>query len=52
MVSKKYVSKTYTFDLSTAKSCISRLCTNPFGDPPPPPPNLILKWGEKHINTA
>ena len=39
------------FELSTVKNCISRLCTNPLGDPPPPP-HLIPKSGEKHVNTA
>ena len=35
-VSKKQVSKTVIFELSKVKNCISRLCTNPLGDPPPP----------------
>ena len=33
------------------KNCISRLCTNPLGDPPPPP-DLFPKQGENHVNTA
>ena len=32
------------------KNCISRLWTNPLGDPPPPCP--IPKQGEKHMKTA
>ena len=50
-VSKKQVSKTSIFELPGVKNCISRLCTNPLGDPPPPP-DLIPKSGEKHVNTA
>ena len=37
MVSKKQVSKTSIFELPGVKNCISRLCTNPLGDPPPHP---------------
>ena len=37
------------FELPRVKSCISRLCTGPSGDPPP---ELIPEWGEKHVNTA
>ena len=33
-VSEKYVSKTSIFELPRVKNCISRLCTNPLGDPP------------------
>ena len=40
-ISKKQVSKTSIFELPGVKNCISRLCTNPLGDPPPPPPDLI-----------
>ena len=38
MVSKKQVSKTSIFELPRVKSCTSKLCTNPLGDPPPPSP--------------
>ena len=31
--------KNMIFELSTVKNCISRLCTDPLGDPPPPAPN-------------
>ena len=34
---KKKVSKTSIFEVPGVKNCISRLCTNPLGDPPPPP---------------
>ena len=37
-ISKKQVSKTLNFELPGVKNYISRLCTNPLGDPPPPPP--------------
>ena len=32
------VSNTLIFELPGVKSCISRLCTNPLGDPPENPP--------------
>ena len=51
-MSKKQGSKTLIFELPRVTNCISRLCTNPLGDPPPPPPDLIPKQGEKHVNTA
>ena len=50
-ISKKQVSKTLIFELPKVKNCISRLCTNPLGDPPPPR-DLIPKLDEKHANTA
>ena len=37
-ISKKQVLKTSIFELPRLKNCISRLCTNPLGEPPPPPP--------------
>ena len=50
-VPTKQVWKTSIFELLRVENCISRLCTNPLGDPPPPP-DLIPKKGEKHVNTA
>ena len=40
----------YAFLAFMVTNCISRLCTNPLGDPPPL--DLIPKSGEKHVNTA
>ena len=50
---KKKVSKTPIFELPKVKNCISKLCTNPLGDPPPPRPNTQIGWkprkyGQKH----
>ena len=39
---KKKVSKTSIFELPSVKNCMSRLCTNPLGDPPPPGRNTQI----------
>ena len=43
-MSKKKVLKTSIFELSRVKNCISRLCTNPLGDPPPRVAHTQIGW--------
>ena len=50
---KKKSFENFDFELPRVKNCISRLCTNPLGDPPNPPaqyPNRVKtrKYGLKH----